>query len=180
MPSIDGARLNSAEKAGNSPGSGRWRRSSPQAGSGPPHHRVHHPGHQDSARAHRQRRLLPFPRLRRCPRRSRNHTQAQQALPAPNQRKSRALQPHPPRGMGLRQGLQLSGRTASLLPGLRRVLQSAQAPHRTQRRLTHQPCHQPTGLVQLDVPTNHDSRFTAVMPSAARHPAGRPDMPEKP
>ncbi|WP_342451801.1 potassium channel family protein [Arthrobacter sp. H16F315] len=38
-----------------------------------------------------------------------------------------------------------------MLRGLHRPLQSAKAPHGTQRRLTQQPCHQPPGLVQLAV-----------------------------
>jgi hypothetical protein len=68
---------------------------------------------------------------------------------APNQRQGGTLQPDPPGGMGLRQGIQLRKRTPCLLPGLHRALQSQQAPHRPQRCLTCEPRHQPTGLVHL-------------------------------
>jgi hypothetical protein len=45
-------------------------------------------------RVHRQRWLLPIPRLGRYLREPRHHTQADQALPAPDQRQSGALPPH--------------------------------------------------------------------------------------
>ena len=100
---------------------------------------------------------------------------------ATNQWQGRTLQPHPARGMGLRQGLWLRSRTAILLRGLHRVLQSAQAPHRTQRRLTRQPRHQPTGLVHLagpDIQRKPVRVFTLTLGPDMQHKGTRPYRPQ--
>jgi hypothetical protein len=58
-----------------------------------------------------QRVLLPIPALARRPGQRRDHPQAHPPLPAPDQRQSRTLQPHPARRMGLRPPLHQSSRT---------------------------------------------------------------------
>ena len=53
--------------------------------------------------------------LARHPRRAGHHPQAHPALPAPDQRQGRTLQPHPARRMGLRPALHLRSRTTRRL-----------------------------------------------------------------
>ena len=67
--------------------------------------------HHHRARDQRQRRLLPVAGLGRRVRRPRDRPQAHPPLPAPDQRQSRALPPHPRRRMGLRPALRHRNRT---------------------------------------------------------------------
>ena len=93
------------------------RRPPPRSGSAPTRSSPPH-GITVKRGAHRQRLLLP---LHGCgPRRSarRIKHQTHPALPAPDQRQGRAVQPHPARGMGLRPRLPLRSRTRGRLPRL--------------------------------------------------------------
>ena len=60
----------------------------------------------------RQRQLLPVPPVARHLRRPGHHPEADPALPAPDQRQDRTLPPHPGRGLGVQEVLQLRVRPA--------------------------------------------------------------------
>ena len=75
---------------------------------------------------------LPVPAVRRDPRRV-DRPQAHPALPAPDQRQGRALQPHPARGMGLRPPVRQRSRASRGLRRLPAPLQPSPRPHRTRR-----------------------------------------------
>src|SRR5690606_10090147 len=63
-------------------------------------------------------------------------------LPAPDQRESRAVQPHPARRMGLRAPLLQRDRPPQSPTPMATHLQSPPTPHRTRRQTTHHPRHQ--------------------------------------
>src|SRR5690606_41176073 len=107
------------------------------------------PRHHRAPRAHRQRLLLPPPRLAPLPCRRRPHPQAHPALHAPHERQGRALYPHDARRVGLRPPLPQRGRPPPRVRPLAAHLQSPPAPQRTTRTPTSQPCHQPAWAVHL-------------------------------
>ena len=72
---------------------------------------VRRPRHHRRAGAHRQRLLLPLASCAPTPCGDDDHAQADPALPAPDQRQGRTVQPHPARGMGLRPRLPHRSRT---------------------------------------------------------------------
>ena len=98
-----------------------------------------------------QRRVLPLVGLPRRARRDR--AQKDPALPPPDQRQGREVQPHPARRMGLRPGLPVRGRAHYRFPYLAASLQSPPRPHLTPRPATRQPRqrHQRLWSVQLGV-----------------------------
>jgi hypothetical protein len=67
---------------------------------------------------------------------------------APNQRQGGTLQPDPPRG-GPMQGHTAQKPNAKPATRTSSSTSITPGPHRTRRRLTRQPRHQPTGLIQL-------------------------------
>src|SRR5262249_55930754 len=71
------------------------------------------------------------------------------ALHAPLERQGRALHPHPPRRMGLRQRLARLTRPRPLAPKLHPLLQPPTTTQLTRRTATHQPRSQPPWAVQL-------------------------------
>jgi hypothetical protein len=70
---------------------------------------------------------------------------------APDQRQGRTLQPHPPRGMGLRPRLQLRSRTTTTARQLAAHLQPSPLPHRPRGPTTDHPRRQPPWALQLAV-----------------------------
>lgn len=82
-----------------------------------------------------------------CP--ARSFIQATAAVPAPEQRQGRALQPHPPRRMGLHEALSVRGRMTRRLLTMAPQLQSPPRTHRAQGPTTRQPRPQPHGSEQL-------------------------------
>ena len=103
---------------------------------------VRQPRHHHRARPVRQRFLLPLPRLGRRLHPARHHPQAHPPLPAPDQRQSRTLPPHPRRRMGLRPALRHRN------PAPRRL--ASLAPHLQQSPRTHRTRRPPTGVCQLN------------------------------
>lgn len=88
----------------------------------------------------RQRLLLPLLRLQRRPGTG-HQAQANPPVQAPDQRQSRALQPHHARRMGLRKTLRIRERPCCRFHRLAPPLQSSPRPHLTQRSATSQPRH---------------------------------------
>ena len=118
------------------------RRRPPPGSGAAPERLLRRPRHHRQRGADRQRLLLPLQALRPRPSAARSST-AHPALPAPDQRQGRTVQPHPARGMGLRPRLPLRSRTRSRLPRLAPHLQSPPRPHRTQGQVTSRPRAQP-------------------------------------
>ncbi len=72
------------------------------------------------------------------------------ALPAPDQRQGRTVQPDPARRVGLRSDLHLRQDTRRGAQDLAPPLQLPSLPHRARRAATRQPCHQGPRFLQLD------------------------------
>lgn len=109
------------------------------------------PGHHPHrTRPHRQRLgLSQGPRLEERPGRPRRDRKADPPLPAPDQRQSRTLQPHPRRRMGLPAALHLQHRAHGSPGRLHPHLQPPPLPHRTRRPAPDQPSQQPCGSIHL-------------------------------
>ena len=101
-----------------------------------------------------------------------DHAQADPALPTPDQRQGRAVQPDPARGMGLRPALPLRSRTRRRLPRLAPHLQSPPRPHRTRRQVTSRPRAQPVWTEHLD-PGRGQAQCTGGRCAAVRVASGR-------
>jgi Integrase core domain len=110
---------------------------------------VRPPRHHHRTRHQRQRILLQIPALGRHLRPAAHHSQAHPALPAPDQRQSRTVPPHPRRRMGLRPALRHRYTAARRLARLAPHLQQSPTTHRTRRPPTRQPRHQPVRPVHL-------------------------------
>ena len=95
--------------------------------------------------------LLPLEEVGRSDAQHRVPTQAHPALPAPDQRQGRTVQPHPAPRVGLRPSLRLGTTTPQGLAPLAAHLQPSQGTHRTRRPTTRQPRHQPLRSVHLGV-----------------------------
>jgi hypothetical protein len=65
------------------------------------------------------------------------------SAPAPDQRKGRALQPDPPRGVGLRPALSIKRRPAPLAVSPGPPVQPSPVPHGVEGRTADLPCQQP-------------------------------------
>ena len=91
-----------------------------------------------------------------------------QALPTPDQRQSRALQPDPPERVGLCPALSLRGRQDPSPGHLAPHVQPSSAPHR-HRRTTRQPCQQRGWAEHLAAPRGQQPDW----PGAARRGANR-------
>ena len=96
----------------------------------------------------RQRPQLHLRQIRRSARREPHQASAHPPLPAPDQRQSRAVQPHPRRGVPLQLQVPLRTRPQTPPPRLDAHLQSPPAPHR-HRSHTRQPRQQPRWTLQL-------------------------------
>ena len=107
----------------------------------PIHRRRRRRGH------HRQRGELPVQDLRRPARPTRHRPHLHQAVPAPNQRQSRAVQPHPRRRVLLQLQVQIRARPPTPTPNLGPPLQSPPPPHRY-RRHTRLTSAQPLWVLQ--------------------------------
>ena len=98
----------------------------------------------------RQRQLLPVPPVARHLRRARHHPEEDPALPAADQRQDRTLPPHPGRGLGLQEVLQLrispTRRSASMDPRV----QPPPAPLGHRQGLTHHQVGQPGWASHLE------------------------------
>ena len=109
-------------------------------------------GIQPGAGTHRQWCLLPLRAMAQGLRRNRNHRQKDTATPTPNQRQSRTVPPHPPRGMGLHPPMDIRTPTPHRLQRVHPLLQSPQIPRITRMGNTSQhPQRQPPPRAQLDV-----------------------------
>ena len=87
------------------------------------------------------------------------------ALPAPDQRQGRALQPDPPKRVGLRPPLPLRSRQNPSSGHLAPHVQPSSAPHR-HRGTTRQPCQQPGWAEQLAQGRQFEDRDVVVVENA--------------
>ena len=93
----------------------------------PKHRRRHRRDH------HRQRAQLPIQKVRRPARRPRHRPHLHPPVPAPDQRQSRAVQPHPRRRIPLQLQIQIRTRPPTPTRPLDPRLQSPPPPHRHRR-----------------------------------------------